>query len=63
MIDQCPICGSTKLYELDASQFCPNEDYHPGGVVIFADGLTLASGLAPCSTIVVEPPNNGGATT
>lgn len=58
---QCPVCGSTSLYDLDDSQFCPTEDVHPGGVVVFGDGLTKMSGLAPRSTLVAYSPIKGEA--
>lgn len=58
----CPICGDPRMIRMTGAMWCPIEDAHPGGVVVFDDGLTKASGIAPRSKLYVSP-KDGGPTT
>lgn len=58
-IGTCPFC-SGPMYPVGSSAWCPAEDPHPGGVVIYADGLVKKSDLAPRGMVAI-PPKNGGA--
>ena len=35
--DRCPQCNG-RLYQLDQVLYCPAEDPHPGGLIVYADG-------------------------
>lgn len=50
------------MIRMPGAMWCPIEDAHPGGVVVFDDGLTKASGIAPRSKLYVSP-KDGGPTT
>ncbi len=34
---RCPLCNGL-IYRLVSSWFCPNEDAHVGGLIIYSDG-------------------------
>lgn len=34
---RCPVCDGT-TYRLDEAYYCPDEDAHTGGLIIYADG-------------------------
>lgn len=59
--EQCPVCRDTdnRMLQMDGYQYCPAEDPHPGGVVVYPDGLTKMSGLAPRGMLAISPKNGG----
>lgn len=56
----CPLCGAQML-RLDRSYFCPNEDPHPGGVVLYDDGLMRVAELPRSGTLPTSPKDGGAS--